>query len=72
MASRGRPVGWRKDTTRPHLVSVRLSEDERGWLLSRVREDGSEGDVLRGLIEDARRSEMVTTDILREVLNDQI
>lgn len=34
---------------------VRLSEDERGWLMSRVPDGGSEGDVLRGLIEDARR-----------------
>lgn len=55
----GRPVGWRKDVTRPHRVLVRLSEDERGWLLSRVPDDGTECDVIRGLIEEARMGDRV-------------
>ena len=57
MAKRGRPVGWRKDVTRPHRVMVQLSEDERGWLASRVPDGGSDSDVVRALIEDERRRE---------------
>jgi len=36
---------------------VRLSEDERGWLVSRVGEGETESDVLRGLIDSARDAE---------------
>jgi len=53
----GRPVGWRKAVSRPYRVMVRLSEDERGWLLARVGEGETESDVLRGLIDSARDAE---------------
>ena len=42
-------------------MSVRLSEDERGWLLSRTPADGSEGDVLRDLIAAERHRETTMT-----------
>lgn len=57
-----RPKGSRNATSRPHRVMVRLSEDERGWLLSRVPDGGTESDVLRGLIEEARVDETTTTE----------
>jgi len=53
----GRPVGWRKDGSRSHRVMIRLSEDERGWLVSRVGDGETESDVLRALIDSARCAE---------------
>lgn len=52
-AKRGRPVGYRAPNPRPHIVSVRLTEDERGWLAAQ----GREADVIRRLIEEARRAD---------------
>ena len=57
MPPRGRPAGWRKDGARPHSINVRLTEDERGWLLSKVTADKTESDVVRGLIEAERKRE---------------
>lgn len=57
-AKRGRRTGYRADVTRPHQVAVRLSEDERGWLVARAAERGvGASEALRGLIEDARARE---------------
>jgi hypothetical protein len=36
---------------------VRLTEDERGWLLSKVVPPKTESDVVRGLIEAERKRE---------------
>ena len=55
--TRGRPKGSRNAVSRPHRVMVRLTEDERGWLLSCVAEGKTESDVLRGLIEEERKRE---------------
>ena len=54
---RGRPKGSRNAVSRPHRIMVRLTEDERGWLLSRVTGDKTESDVVRELIADARARE---------------
>lgn len=40
-------------------MTVQLNEDQRGWLAARVPEGGSDSDVVRDLIEDARRREVV-------------
>jgi hypothetical protein len=43
--------------SRPHQITIRLTEDERGWLLSKVTADKTESDVVRGLIEAERKRE---------------
>jgi hypothetical protein len=53
----GRPKGSKNAVSRPHQITVRLTEDERGWLLSKVTADKTESDVVRELIEDARKRE---------------
>lgn len=50
---RGRPAGYRTDAPRSQLVSVRLTEDEHGWLVAR----GAPAEVVRGLIEAERLRE---------------
>jgi len=37
---------------------VRLTEDERGWLLSRVTDEKTESDVVRDLIAQERKREI--------------
>jgi hypothetical protein len=54
---RGRPKGSRNAVSRPHQVAIRLTEDERGWLLSKVTPEKTESDVLRELIEAERKRE---------------
>ena len=54
---RGRPKGSRNAVSRPHQVAVRLTEDELGWLLSKVTEDKDQSDVLRDLIAAERKRE---------------
>lgn len=58
---RGRPIGSRNAVSRPHRVMVRLTEDERGWLLSKVVAPATESDVVRGLISDERKRETKRT-----------
>jgi hypothetical protein len=53
----GRPKGSRNAVSKPHQITVRLTEDERGWLLSKVTADRTESDVVRGLIEAERKRE---------------
>lgn len=57
MSPAGRPVGSRNAVSRPHQITVRLTEDERGWLLSKVTADKTESDVVRWLIEAERKRE---------------
>jgi hypothetical protein len=53
----GRPKGSKNAVSRPHQITVRLTEDERGWLLSKVTAKKTESDVVRELIDDARKRE---------------
>jgi hypothetical protein len=53
----GRPKGSKNAVSRPHQITIRLTEDERGWLLSKVTADKTESDVVRGLIETERKRE---------------
>ncbi len=53
----GRPKGSRNAFSRQHKFMLRLSEDERGWLMSKVTPDKSASDVIRGLMAEARKRE---------------
>ena len=57
MSPRGRPTGSRNAFSRPHQVMLRLSEDERGWLQSKVSTEKTKSDVLRDLIDAERKRE---------------
>lgn len=51
----GRPKGSRNAFSRPHQLMVRLSEDERGWLLAYAGSLGiSESEAVRSIIQATR------------------
>jgi hypothetical protein len=51
----GRPKGSRNAVSRPHAINVRLTEDERGWLLSYAESLGiSESEAVRAMISATR------------------
>lgn len=53
--TRGRPVGSRNTVSRPHAINVRLTEDERGWLLSYAATLGvNESEAVRAMISATR------------------
>lgn len=55
MAGRGRPRGSRNALRRPHAINVRLTEDERGWLLAYAGSLGiSESEAVRAMIQATR------------------
>jgi hypothetical protein len=53
----GRPKGSKNAVSRPHQITIRLTEDERGWLQSKVTPTRTETDVVRWLIEAERKRE---------------
>lgn len=57
MTPRGRPKGSRNAVSRPEVIMVRLTEDERGWLRSKVTDDKTESQVVRDLIAAERKRE---------------
>lgn len=52
---RGRPKGSKNAVSRPYVLMVRISEDERGWLATRMESGETVSDFVRRLIEEARK-----------------